>query len=341
MGTWVNYRKLRESLNFRDVLESYGVKVAYKGDQATAFCPLPGHEDKKSKSFSANVTKGIFQCFGCQAQGNVLEFCIRMEGLDPEDSREFRQGAIKVQERFTGKEFAPVTSVREEPLPSNVAPKANVKRVVNAPLDFELKNVDGSHEYLKARKLSPETIDHFGIGYCGRGMMQGRIAIPLHDQAGRLIGYAGRLVDDAVLDDEHPKYLLPGKREKKGVVYEFAKGEFVFNGHRVSGPVEELIVVEGFFGAMWLHECGHENVVALMGSSCSERQAAIICDLVAPDGCVYVMPDGDAAGEKCAISVFEAVGTMRPVRWIRLASGEDPDSLTFEQVRRLLEDVGL
>ena len=49
MGTWVNYRKLRESLNFRDVLESYGVKVAYKGDQATAFCPLPGHEDKKSK----------------------------------------------------------------------------------------------------------------------------------------------------------------------------------------------------------------------------------------------------------------------------------------------------
>lgn len=150
-----------------------------------------------------------------------------------------------------------------------------------------------------------------------------------------------RLVDDAVLDDEHPKYLLPGKREKKGVVYEFAKGEFVFNGHRVSGPVEELVVVEGYFGAMRLRECGRENVVALMGSSCSKRQAAIISDLVALDGCVYVVSDGDAAGEKCALSVFEAVGTMRPLRWIHLASGEDPDSLTFEQVRRLLEDVGL
>lgn len=341
MATWVNYRKLRERLNFREVLESYGVKAAYKGDQATAFCPLPGHEDKKSKSFSANVAKGIFQCFGCQTQGNVLEFCVRMEGFDPEDSREFRHGAVKVQERFVENGASRPTTVREDVAASSSTPEANVKRVVNAPLDFELKSLDASHEYLKSRGLSPETVEYFGIGYCNRGMMQDRIAIPLHDQGGRLIGYVGRLVDDNAVDDEHPKYLLPGKREKKGVVYEFAKGEFVFNGHRIAWPVRELVVVEGFFGAMWLHECGCTNVVALMGSSCSEQQAAIIRELVAPDGCVYVMPDGDAAGEKCALSVFEMVGTSRPVRWIRLECDEDPDGLTFEQIRRLFDDAGV
>lgn len=313
--------------------------MVYKGDQAVAFCPLPGHDDKKSKSFSANVAKGIFQCFGCQAQGNVLDFCIRMEGFDPENSREFRQGALKVQERFSGKSPAPLM-VHEKGESSSVVQEASVKRVVNAPLDFELKNLDANHAYLQARKLSLETIERFGVGFCPRGMMQGRIAIPLHNQAGQLIGYAGRLVDDSAVDEDHPKYLLPGKREKDGIAYEFAKGQFVFNGHRITGPVEDLVIVEGYFGAMWLHECGQENVVALMGSSCSEHQASIIRELLAAEGCVYVMPDGDAAGEKCALSVFEMVGSYRAVRWIRLEDGQDPDSLTFEQTRRLLDEVG-
>ena len=41
-GPWVNYGALRERLDFREVLKTYGVKAAFKGSQATAFCPLPG-----------------------------------------------------------------------------------------------------------------------------------------------------------------------------------------------------------------------------------------------------------------------------------------------------------
>ena len=90
---WVNYQQLKDRLDFRRVLEEYGVEVTDRGDQAVAFCPLPDHEDKKSKSFSANLERNIFQCFGCKTKGNVLDFAVRMEGFDPEDAKAFRRAA--------------------------------------------------------------------------------------------------------------------------------------------------------------------------------------------------------------------------------------------------------
>lgn len=39
---------------------------------ALSKCPLPGHNDS-SPSFSVNESKGVFHCFGCGAQGGVLD----------------------------------------------------------------------------------------------------------------------------------------------------------------------------------------------------------------------------------------------------------------------------
>ena len=77
MTTWVNYGALRERLDFQTVLDAYGVEARFKGSQATALCPLPDHEDKKTKSFSANLERNIWQCFGCGKKGNILEFANR------------------------------------------------------------------------------------------------------------------------------------------------------------------------------------------------------------------------------------------------------------------------
>jgi len=117
---------------------------------------------------------------------------------------------------------------------------------VNAPLDFTLKMLDAEHPYLKQRGLTSKTISDFGLGYCSRGMMQGRIVIPLHNLQGELIGYAGRLVDDSKVNDEQPKYRFPGSRERNGVRYEFQKSQFLFNSHQINGPIDDLIIVEGF-----------------------------------------------------------------------------------------------
>lgn len=342
MSEWVNFKALRESLDFGEVLRDYGVQLTVKGDQAVAFCPLPGHRERskrKSKSFSVNWKRNIFQCFGCQAKGNVLDFAVLMEGGDPGNMDDFRSAALHLQRKY-------MTHAENESVPAKLskaqeeAPREEPigRRVINAPLDFALKHLDPSHPYVTERGLTPETIKRFGLGYCGKGLMKGRIAIPLHDSEGRLIGYAGRLVDDDVVSDEEPKYKLPGSRKKDDVVYEFRKSEFLFNGHRLTAPLHNLIVVEGFFGAMWLHQCGHPNVVALMGASCSERQGELLVELLAPDGRLWVMPDGDDAGAKCAIGVMAAVAPHRFVRWAKLDDGLQPDKLTGEQLNDLFAE---
>jgi DNA primase len=207
--------------------------------------------------------------------------------------------------------------------------------VVNAPLDFTLKGLDAAHPYLKERGFTPDTVATFGLGYCSRGVMQGRIVIPLHDPSGRLIGYAGRVIDDATITEQNPRYLFPAPREREGKRHEFHKSEFLYRGFEVEPPVSELVIVEGFASVWWLRQCGVRDVVALMGASCSDVQAKLIVDLLAPDGTAWVMPDAGEAGERCAVSVLTRVAPHRRCRWAKLASGQ-PTDLSPDEIRDAL-----
>ena len=342
-GKWVDFKEVREKVDFRQVLEDYGVELRVKGEQHQGFCPLPDHSTrskKRSASFSANLKRGIWQCFGCGAKGNVLDFAARMEGLDPENKQELRQAALLLQERYLSGQgpAEQETEDQEEPKDDVERPEEQEKkpRVVNAPLDFELKRLNPDHNYLKKRGLRPETVELFGLGFCNQGLMKERIAIPLHDGGGNLVGYAGRLVEDGAISDENPKYKFPGSREKAGTVYEFRKSEFLFNGFRIPEPVADLVVVEGFFGLFGLHQHGYCNAVALMGWACSEKQAQLIVDQVKPDGRVWVMPDGDEAGTRCAQSVLQQVAPYRFVRWVRLGDDWQPEDCSAEELESVL-----
>ena len=95
---WVNYESLRAELSFIEILHHYGVELKERGEQWQGFCPLPTHEGKRqSPSFSANVGRRVWQCFGCGAKGNLIEFAARMEGLNPDDPDEFRKAALFLQ----------------------------------------------------------------------------------------------------------------------------------------------------------------------------------------------------------------------------------------------------
>src|SRR2546430_12743757 len=101
MATWINFQELRAKLDFEQVLRHYGIEVKRKGNQHQGFCPLPNHNGKRSSpSFSANLERGIFQCFGCGAKGNALEFAALMEGISLGDGVALRKVALKLQERF-------------------------------------------------------------------------------------------------------------------------------------------------------------------------------------------------------------------------------------------------
>lgn len=168
-------------------------------------------------------------------------------------------------------------------------------------------------------------------------MLAGRIAIPLHDPTGRLIGYAGRLVKDVEVRDDNPKYKFPSERERAGVLISFRKSLFLYNGFRIQAPVDDLVVVEGFPSVWWLSQHGYGNVVALMGSSCSPEQASLIVSLTSNHGRVWTFTDGDDGGERCAGSVLVRVGPERSARHVPLGRGEQPTDCTDEELAALLQ----
>ena len=91
MNNWIDFREIRKNLRFADVLHHYKVEVKIKGEQLVGHCPLPNHESKGNvPSLSVNPARGIFQCFGCKAHGNVLDFACLMEGADLQNGGEVR-----------------------------------------------------------------------------------------------------------------------------------------------------------------------------------------------------------------------------------------------------------
>src|SRR6266545_2097618 len=105
--------------------------------------------------------------------------------------------------------------------------------------------------------------------------MSGRCVIPIHNEAGELVAYAGRAIDGT-----EPRYKLPAG---------FHKGQEIFNLHRaIAGEARGLIVVEGFFDAMKVHQAGYPFVVALMGCSLTAAQEEL---LLANTGMVLLMLD--------------------------------------------------
>jgi DNA primase len=326
---WINFKELRERLNPQEVLAYYKINVRVKGDQAQGFCPLPGHNKhegkRRSPSFCVNLKRGIFQCFSCGQSGNLIDLAVLLEGFDPRQSADVRKVAVHLDERYPAPGTAKTAAPSRRPERNTPPAMPSQQVIVNARLDFELKHLDPKHPYLASRGFSPETIEHFGLGYCGKGMMSERIAIPLHDASGNLIGYAGRLVDDTKVSEEKPKYLFPGTRERGNTLHEFHKSDFLYNGHEITLPVDDLIVVEGFASVWWLWQHGHTDVVGLMGSSVSDRQVDRIDELLKPDGQLWILADADAAGERCAHELFSRLAPRHFVRWPKLNRGQPTD----------------
>jgi DNA primase len=343
MGQYIYFRFVKANASFEALLQRYGIETKGTGDERSALCPF---HDEAKPSFKVNLRKGGFHCFGCGAKGNVLDFVAKLERCDlreaavivaqasgiglsertegAETSRSGRKGA-KGRKRPETAHTAPqaATGARNEAPPAQETadkPQACAER--NPPLSFRL-NLDPEHPYLRGR-LSSSLIQHFELGYCDRGLMKGRIAILIHDDDGELVAYAGRWADDEVPKDVE-KYLLPPK---------FRKSLVLFNLSRLLRPIEHVVVVEGFFGAMRLH--GLEvPVVALMGSSIAEAQVVLLRDA----GVVRVslMLDGDDPGRAAALVMLPVLARSFFVRTFDLPEGEQPDTVDEVVLRELVE----
>jgi DNA primase len=221
---------------------------------------------------------------------------------------------------------------KRQPAPTS----SGLKTVINAPLDFALKGLDPDHSYLLNRGFTPETIKRFELGFCSRGLMKDRIAIPLRNAEGQLIGYAGRVVDDSLIADDNPKYRFPSAREHNGTRFEFSKSLFLYNGHTIGDTAEELTIVEGFASVWWLTQNGYPQTVALMGATVSSEQVALIVGMVPRHGRVRIFTDGNQAGNFCAESLLKQLSPYRYVRWLMLKNGKRPTDCSAAELEELL-----
>jgi DNA primase len=260
-----------------------------------------------------------FPMLRLRSQGEHTGVRCSLEKANFEDGDALRKVAVGLQERY----FPERASTRKRAAPAATglaAPKA-LPVSVNAPLDFALKDLETDHVCLTDTGLTDRTIAHFGLGYCSRGMLKGRMAIPLHDADGKLVGYAGRAVDDNLIVGRSSEYIFPANREHAGRLFKFQKSLLLYNGHRAEGPYDDLIVVEWFPSVWWVHQNGYPHVVALMGSEYSEEQVMGIVSLVKPSGRVWLLLEGHQDGVMLAQSLLVRLSSYRFVRWVKINDG--------------------
>ena len=339
MSRFVDFKAVKAAVTMLQVLEHFGFAESFKrtGNSLSGPCPLHGGQNRTQ--FRVSLDKNCWNCFGtCNGGGNILDFVAHKEGCS------LREAALKLCDWFQlptqEKSPRPDKDTAGSPKPdtppkAECPPKAAKPRKPDAdedgpnkPLGFALQNLDPVHPYLAERGLSAEAIAEFGIGHCNKGSMTGRIVVPIHNAEGQLVAYAGRWPGTPP-DEDTPKYRLPPG---------FRKAQEVFNLHRAMREPQgtPLYVVEGFFDCIWLWQHGIRRVVALMGSTLSPVQAALIQHIVAPDDRIVVMFDEDDAGRAGREKAVHRLSLHCFVRTHQFAQeGQQPDALTAEQLEEL------
>jgi len=324
---YVDFKALKAAVTMEQVLAHYQLIDRLKRGKGSLTGPCPIHKGTNPDQFRVSLSKNCWNCFGdCHGGGNVLDFVAKMENVDLKEAARRMVVWFALEDLLKEKVAAPKSKTSGKTMPTAPKPDSPSKPTVNKPLGFALK-LEPHHPYPEERGLTPETIAEFGLGFCAKGIMAGRIAIPIRNVKGELIGYAGRWAGTP--PEGTPKYKLPAEFQKSLEVYRLA--------HALQEqPDHPLIIVEGFFGLMKLWQLGYRKCVALMGSSMSEVQEQLIANTLKPNSRVIVLFDEDDAGRTGRIDVAARLATKAFVRVVVFETEDfQPERLTLETAAAL------
>lgn len=319
---YIDFAAVKAATTLEQVLEHYGILAKLKGGGASLRGCCPIHKGTHPTQFSVTLSKNSWNCFSeCEHGGNHMDFVVKMENCTLMEAAWLMNDWFNLGHESKPKSRPP--SERSQPPPAKAASsatndvlvKSNPPIIHEAPalkepedetgenpvLTFSLDNLDANHPYLTERGLSAETIAHFGIGHCKSGIMAGRIAIPIHNAKGKIVGNAGRWPGSP--PDGKEKYRLPGK---------FRKLLELYNAHRAfAEPAEDTLwIVEGFFDVFHLWQTGNRKVVALMGTHLSTAHEALLKKHLNHDSRIIVSLDDDDAGHKATSSIIARLAAI-------------------------------
>jgi len=94
-----------------------------------------------------------------------------------------------------------------------------------------------------------------------------------------------------------------------------------------------VVVVEGFFDCLKVHQSGIRSVVALMGAVLYRSPERALTDRFRE---AVLMLDGDATGRKASQTIKNQLRRHCAIRGVELPAGVQPDQLSAETIREIL-----
>ncbi len=329
---------LRAANPIETVIGSY-VQLKRRGRNYVCSCPF---HSEKTPSCTVFTDTQSFYCFGCGAGGDVITFVMKIENL-------IFSEAVKLLAQRAGLEL-PQNSPESSRL---AALRTRIYEMNRLAANFFYTNLVSGRDkqglqYFAQRRLSPQTIKKYGLGYAsdswdelccclknhgysddeiveawlgGRSKKNGgifdmfrkRVMFPIVDLRGNIIGFGGR-----VLDDSQPKYLNTGKTPV------FDKGSNLFSmNFAKNAETKRFILCEGYMDVIAVNQAGFENVVATLGTAITPDQARLMSHYAEE---IIIAYDSDGAGQKAtqkAINHFNDVGLRTKI--IHMEGTKDPD----------------
>ncbi|MBA7502681.1 DNA primase [subsurface metagenome] len=314
--------EVKQKMDIVEVISDY-VPLQKAGRNFKALCPF---HSEKHPSFFVFPEQQTWHCFGaCGTGGDVFSFVMKKEGID------FGQALRLLAQRAGITLSSPEISKsaedkkRERLFQINEAAAEYYRHLL-----FNTKAGEPARAYLSKRKITPETMEKFRLGFSpdswealkkflmskgyeerelfeagliiekeGGGnydRFRNRLMFPICDIQGRVTGFGAR-----VLDESLPKYINSPQTpifDKSGNLYGIDQAKLAARQKNL------VIIVEGYMDVLRAHQHGWQNVVASMGTSVTEKQVAIV---KRSSKNIALSLDADAAGEEATLRSAEVL----------------------------------
>lgn len=339
--------EVRDAADIVEVVGDY-VKLKRSGQAFTGLCPF---HNERTPSFNVNPSLGIYKCFGCGEGGDVFSFVMKMDGVGfPEALRTLaeRFGIELPEPDGAGGEHANRDSGRTE----SILHALRFAGLYYHTQLTESPEARSALDLLRDRGYAPSLIRRFGLGYAPAGgdrfaqaaakegfseqalldadlikpstrgegfydTFRGRLMFPLFNPSGRVIAFAGRVLDAR----KAAKYV----NSSQTLVYN--KSEVLYGIHYARNEMRrsgEAILVEGYTDVISLHAAGVAQAVASAGTALTPAQVRLLKRYASRLLMIY---DADDAGQNAMMrGLLIALEEGLDVEMLQLPKGEDPDS---------------
>jgi DNA primase len=346
--------EIRDRSSIQEVVSDY-VTLKKTGKNYKGLCPF---HSEKTPSFMVNEEKQIFHCFGCGEGGDVFTFLMKAGQFS------FPQAVEELAKRYgvqlpsrelsatQNKEMAKrealfhinqiaseyfhdlLTKRREGEEGRKYLSQRGISQevIVEHRLGTSTDRWDGLVQYLQEKKVSLELAWELGLIFPKKregwyDAFRGRILFPIFDLHQRIVGFGGRVIREG-----QPKYL----NSPESSIYH--KGEVLYGlqvAKRYATEKDCVIIVEGYFDLLTLHQYGLNHSVATLGTALTTQH---IRTLKRYTKNLITLFDADQAGVQATLRSLplfleeEVAG-----KTIVLPKGEDPDGFLR---KGNLEDFG-